>query len=72
MVNMKTTNQIQFRVNGKEVRLGEEVGVETRLAAFLRDHLHLTGTKVSCTVTISCRDEETGVLRTRSANSVSR
>ena len=77
-VNMKTTNQIQFRVNGKEVSLGEEVGVETRLAAFLRDHLHLTGTKVSCgqggcgacTVTLSRRDEETGVMRTRSANSV--
>ena len=76
---MKTTNQIQFRVNGKEVSLGEEVGVETRLAAFLRDHLHLTGTKVSCgqggcgacTVSVNIRDEESGVTRTRAVNSVS-
>ena len=41
-------NQIKFRMNGKEVTVGEGVSLDTRLSTFLRDVLHLTGTKVSC------------------------
>ena len=71
-------NQIKFRVNGKEVLVGEGVGLDTRLSTFLRDVLHLTGTKVSCgqggcgacTVSVAIRDEESGVTRTRAVNSL--
>ena len=71
-------NEIKFRVNGKEVLVGEEVGLDTRLSTFLREVLHLTGTKVSCgqggcgacTVSVAIRDEESGVTRTRAVNSV--
>ncbi len=79
VVNAET--QIRFRVNGKEVIVGEEPGValDMRLSTFLRDVLHLTGTKVSCgqggcgacTVSVAIRDEESGVIRTRAVNSVS-
>ena len=78
---VKAETQIRFRVNGKEVEVGEEpgVGLDMRLSTFLRDVLHLTGTKVSCgqggcgacTVSVAFRDEESGVIRTRAVNSVS-
>ena len=76
---VKAENEIRFRVNGAEVVVGEEVGLETRLSSFLREVLHLTGTKVSCgqggcgacTVSVNIRDEESGVTRTRAVNSVS-
>lgn len=69
-VNVET--QIKFRVNSKEVPVGEEVSMD------MRDVLHLTGTKVSCgqggcgacTVSVAIRDEESGVIRTRAVNSV--
>lgn len=70
--------QIRFTVNGKVQIVGPEVGVETRLVRFIRDKLHLTGTKFSCgqggcgacTVTVRARDPGTGMIRTRAVNSV--
>ena len=69
---------IKFQVNGKDVRVGDDVDLDTRLSAYIRDTLHLTGTKVSCgqggcgacCVTVNTRDKETGMVRTRSINSV--
>jgi len=57
--------------------VGPEVGVETRLVRFIRDKLHLTGTKFSCgqggcgacTVTVRARDPGTGMSKTRAVNS---
>ena len=71
-------NQIKFRVNSKEVLVGEEESLDMRLSTFLRDVLHLTGTKVSCgqggcgacIVSVAIRDEESGVIRNRAVNSV--
>ena len=77
-MDVNVENQIKFRVNSKEVLVGEEVSMDMRLSTFLRDVLHLTGTKVSCgqggcgacTVSVAIRDEESGVIRTRAVNSV--
>ena len=71
--------RIQFKVNGSDVVVGDDVDVDTRLSTFLRDHLHLTGTKVSCTqggcgactVTVNSRDSESGMVRARATYSVS-
>ena len=70
--------RIQFKVNGADVVVGDDVDVDTRLSTFLRDHLHLTGTKVSCTqggcgactVTVNSRDSESGMVRARATYSV--
>jgi len=70
-------DQIRFTVNGKLHIVGPEVGVETRLVRFLRNTLHLTGTKFSCgqggcgacTVTVKARDPGTGMMKTRAMNS---
>ena len=70
-------DQIRFTVNGKLHIVGPEVGVETRLVRFLRNTLHLTGTKFSCgqggcgacTVTVKSRDPGTGMMKTRAMNS---
>ena len=75
---MTGDNHIKFRVNDKEITLDDDVDVDMRLSTFLRDHLHLTGTKVSCgqggcgacTVSVRVRDPETGVTRNRSAYAV--
>ena len=77
-MDVNVENQIKFRVNSKEFLVGEEVSMDMRLSTFLRDVLHLTGTKVSCgqggcgacTVSVAIRDEESGVIRTRAVNSV--
>ena len=70
--------RIQFKVNGTDIVVGDDVDVDTRLSTFLRDHLHLTGTKVSCTqggcgactVTVNSRDSESGMVRARATYSV--
>ena len=75
----KTSGIIKFQVNGKDVTVGDGVDLDTRLSSYIRDTLHLTGTKVSCgqggcgacCVTVNTRDTETGMVRTRSINSVS-
>ena len=41
-------SKIKFKVNGKEVIVGDDVNPTMRLSSFLRDKLHLTGTKISC------------------------
>ena len=73
---VKAENEIRFRVNGAEVVVGEEVGLETRLSSFLREVLHLTGTKVSCgqggcgacTVMVSRADRASGKVAHLSVN----
>ena len=69
---------VRFQVNGEEVVVGEdEVDVDTRLVTYLRDVLHLKGTKVSCgeggcgacNVTVGLRDVNTGIATTRTVSS---
>jgi aerobic-type carbon monoxide dehydrogenase small subunit (CoxS/CutS family) len=40
--------EVRFTVNGREVVAGPDVGPGTRLARFLRETLHLAGTKLCC------------------------
>ena len=70
--------EVRFTVNGEEVRLGEsELEGDTRLVTFLRERLHLTGTKISCgqggcgacNVTVEARNVRTGLLTTRTVSS---
>ena len=70
--------EVRFRVNGEEVVVGEdEVDVDTRLVTYLREVLHLSGTKVSCgqggcgacNVSVGVRDVNTGITTTRTVNS---
>ena len=70
--------EVRFRVNGEEVVVGEdEVDVDTRLVTYLREVLHLSGTKVSCgqggcgacNVSVGVRDVNTGITTTRTLNS---
>ena len=69
---------VRFKVNGAEVVVGEdEVEVDTRLVTYLREVLHLRGTKVSCgeggcgacNVTVTVRDLNTGINTTRTVSS---
>ena len=76
--DISAKGQIRFTVNGKLNIVGPEVGVETRLVRFIREKLHLTGTKFSCgqggcgacTVTVTVRDPGSGLPKTRAVNSV--
>merc|ERR1719192_1066504 len=69
--------EVRFTVNGKEVVVGKEVGPQTRLARYLRESLHLTGTKISCgqggcgscLVTAKVPDPATGMKKVRAVNS---
>jgi len=75
--DISAKGQIRFTVNGKLNIVGPEVGVETRLVRFIREKLHLTGTKFSCgqggcgacTVTVTVRDPGSGLSKTRAVNS---
>ena len=72
-------NPISFVVNGQNITLDtSNVSTNTSLARYLRNHLNLTGTKISCgqagcgacVVTATFRDAATGEYKTRSVNSV--
>ena len=69
---------VRFKVNGEEVVVGEdEMDVDTRLVTYLREVLHLTGTKLSCgqggcgacNVTVAVPDVNTGINTTRTVSS---
>ena len=78
MVVQMTDGVVKFTVNGEEVTLSEgEVDVDMRLVTFLREKLHLTGTKISCgqggcgvcNVTVEARDANTGLVTTKTVSS---
>ena len=69
---------MRFTVNGKEVRVGQgEVDVDMKLVSYLRERLHLSGTKISCgeggcgacNVTVGVRDVNTGMVKTKTVSS---
>ena len=78
MVVMMREGEVRFTVNGEEVKLAEsELGGDTRLVTFLRETLHLTGTKISCgqggcgacNVTVQARNVTTGLMTTKTVSS---
>merc|ERR1711892_268794 len=73
-----TRSNVSFSVNGNKITVGAgQVDAQTKLARYLRDQLHLTGTKISCNqggcgacmVTAKVVDPATGMKKTKGVNS---